>query len=152
MWFRVFSTDEEAPEPAALLARLTEAGFSVQGDFGGEGRGWVRADFALGGQPAPVRLDRYLGDEEDVRDNLNAWAAWLETQDGNPYVHRLMQHMIGAQQVYAVEATRDEAEDEVGRFCVALCRAVAGATRGVYQVDGAGFFAPDGKLLVPEEP
>jgi hypothetical protein len=150
MWFRVFATDEEAPQPSDLLAQVQADGLAIRGDFVGEGRGWVRVDFSFDEHPAPVRVDRYLAGEEDVRENLNAWAAWLETVDGNLYVNRLMQHMIGTQQVFALEVPRDDAEGVVGRFAMELCQYLARATHGVFQVDSRGFFAPDGKLLVPE--
>ncbi len=32
-----------------------------------------------------------------------------------------------------------------------ICRYLAHVTEGIYQIDGAGFFAADGRLLVSEQ-
>jgi hypothetical protein len=151
MWFRVFATGESAPGPAYLMAHLRAIGMPVHGDFSGDDLGWFRADLTLEGRDQPLRLDRYLTDEEEIRDQLNAWAAWLETVPNNPYIRRLMQHMIGTRQIFTIQCTREEAEDQpAGRFCVELCRHLARETKGVYQADSRGFFAAHGKLLVKE--
>ena len=95
-------------------------------------------------------MDRFLAEEDDIRDQLNAWAAWLETARESAAT-QLMQLMIGANQVFALECPRDRVEDEqVERFMLGLCRFLAKKTHGVYQIDNRGFFAPDGKLLVKE--
>jgi hypothetical protein len=151
MWFRVFGTTDFAPEPAAVLEHLHKHGVEVPGHFGGDDQGWFRADFVVEEEVEPLRLDRYLVGEEDLRDQLNAWAAWLESAESSPNAHRLMQHVIGAQQLFTMECPRHLYEENlVQNVCLGLCRFLAQQTAGVYQVDGLGFFAADGAMLLGE--
>jgi len=151
MWFRIFAARDAVPAPAALLEHLHKQGMPVEGHFKGDDLGWFGVDFVVPGDPAPLHLDRYLTEADDLRDQLNAWAAWLESQEGSETAHRLMQHMIAVQQLFTLHCPRDRAEDDTtGRFCEELCRYLAAQTDGVYQIDNAGFFAPDGKLLIKE--
>lgn len=151
MWLRVFSIKEVAPDPAKLLEHLQGQGFAVRGDFGGDALGWFRADLRLEGEAEPIPLHRYLATEEDLRDDLNSWAAWLETVDNNRQARRLMQQMIGAAQVFTFQLEPDLDEDEPPlQLALAACKYLAQETQGVYQVDHKGFYAPNGTLLVPE--
>jgi hypothetical protein len=151
MWFRVFGTEELAPEPAALLECLNAFGVPVEGHFKGDDLGWFGVDFIVPGDTQPLHMDRFLAEEDDIRDQLNAWAAWLETVDDPVRSGQLMQLMISANQVFTLECPRDRAEEAaVEEFCVNLCRYLARQTVGIYQVDNRGFFAADGKLLVKE--
>jgi hypothetical protein len=151
MWFRVFGTSAAAPEPAALLEHLRGLGVNVEGHFKGDDLGWFGVDFIMSGNPEPFHLDRYLAEEDDIRDDLNAWAAWLESVEDPAQSVRLMQLMIGSNQMFTMEIPRHRAEEaEVDRFCVILCRYLAAKTAGAYQVDGQGFFDANGKLLVKE--
>jgi hypothetical protein len=99
----------------------------------------------------PVHVERYLSADDDIRDDLNAWAAWLETVDTNANVPRLLQHMIDTQQLFTLNCPR-EALDEirVQKLCIGICQFLAEKTAGVYQIDTQGFYAPDGRPLVPE--
>jgi hypothetical protein len=151
MWFRVFAAEQQAPPPAELLARLESIGLPARGDFTGDDLGWFRVDLTLAETDRPVRVERFLDESDDVRDDLTAWAAWLESEPETPITRRLMQHLIGTRQVFTLECSRAEAEDEpVGRLCEELCRYLCGHARGVYQVDGRGFFGPDGAMLHTE--
>ncbi|MBL8794048.1 MAG: hypothetical protein JNM56_09085 [Planctomycetia bacterium] len=151
IWFRVFGASETAPEPAALLEHLHAEGVTVEGHFKKDDFGWFQADFVLSADPQPLCLNRYLAEADDVRDDLNSWAAWLETIDDPVLSGRLMQLMIGANQVFTVPCARDRFEEHAVReFLELLCRYLAKTTAGVYQVDTRGFFDPDGRLLVNE--
>src|ERR1700728_1340978 len=110
MWFRVFGTKETAPEPADFLKHLHEHGVPVPGHFGGDDHGWFHVDFEFEPGVAPLRLNRYLVIEEDLRDELNAWAAWLESLDEHPNAVRLMQQVVSAQQLFTLECPRDRFE------------------------------------------
>lgn len=153
MWFRVFGTNDVQPEPAALLEHLKSVGVAIPGHFGGDSHGWFRVDFPYAADTAPLRLERYLVGEDEIRDDLNAWAAWLETQDENENVPRLMQHMVITRQVFTLRCPRDAYDEEaVRQLCVGLCRFLARQTAGVYQIDTCGFFGPDGQELLREGP
>ncbi|MBY0526462.1 MAG: hypothetical protein K2R98_23915 [Gemmataceae bacterium] len=152
MWFRVFGTNDVQPEPAAILAHLRGQGVEAQANFGGDAHGWFKADFSYAPTAAPLHLERYLASEDNIRDDLNAWAAWLETVDENQYVPRLMQGMIDTQQLFTMHCPRDAADEiVVQKLCIGLCQFLADQTKGVYQVDTQGFFAPDGRPLVREQ-
>jgi hypothetical protein len=151
MWFRVFGTSEKAPEPAALLEHLQKQGVKVEGHFKGDDLGWFGVDFVLPDNAEPLHMDRYLAEEDEIREQLNAWAAWLETIDDPVRSGQLMQLMIGANQVFTLECSRDRLEEKgVAHLCQELCQYLAQVSGGVYQVDNRGFFAADGKLLVKE--
>lgn len=151
MWFRVFGTSETAPEPAALLEHLHKQGVKVEGHFKGDDLGWFGVDFVLPGGTEPLHMDRYLAEEDEIRDQLNAWAAWLETINDPVRSGQLMQLMIGANQVFTLDCPRHRLEQRgVEDFCQELCQHLARIASGVYQVDNGGFFAADGTLLVRE--
>jgi hypothetical protein len=148
-WFRVFGTNDVQPEPARLLEAARAFG-DVSGRFHGDDLGWFRADLALAEAEAPLPLERYLSSEEDIRAELNTWAAWLEETGPTPEAVQLMQHMISTTQVFTLGPLDPDADAETEQLCVGLCRFLARETAGVYQVDGQGFFAADGTRLVAE--
>jgi hypothetical protein len=98
-----------------------------------------------------VTLDRYLTAEDDIRAELNAHAAELETCDYSPHAARLVERVALTKQLVVIREPLD-ASDEVARenLLTATCRFLAARTDGVYQVDGKGWFAADGELLVQE--
>jgi hypothetical protein len=148
-WYRVFGTSPMHPEPSTLLDGLRARGFEAAGHFRGDDQGWFHADLvpATGG-PA-VEVDCYLSSEEGIRNELNSWAAWLEAT-GDENVHAcLMQHLISTTRLFTVHSP--EGRGNADPLCVALCELLAVPTAGVYQIDGRGFFAADGALLVAED-
>jgi hypothetical protein len=152
VWHRVFGTNDAGVEPATLLsAQSRDLGVEVTGRFRGDDLGWFEAELGLGG--TRLELQRFLAHEEDLRDDLNSWAAWLETAEDSPESGRLMRHMIGTTQLFTLRQI-DPADDEyqvlVQELCTGLCQYLAHVTNGVYQVDGQGFFDADGLLLVRE--
>jgi hypothetical protein len=149
-WYRVFGTNEMQPEPARLLEEANAQGAAVRAKFHGDDLGWFRADLSIGDDALPLPLERFLGSEEGIRAELNTWAAWLETQEDNPHHLRLMKHMIGTTQIFTLGPVDPDDVADLGPLCLGLCRFLARETAGVYQADGAGFFAADGTLLVPE--
>ncbi len=149
-WYRVFGTNEVQPEPARLLEEAAALGAVVRARFHGDDLGWFRAELTVGDDAVPLPLERFLGSEEGIRAELNTWAAWLEETGPTPEAARLMQHMISTTQVFTLGPLDPDADAEVEPLCVSLCRFLARETAGVYQVDGQGFFAADGTLLVAE--
>jgi hypothetical protein len=145
-WFRVFGRSEAPVEMAALLEYLDALGLAVKGRFWEDDLGWFRAEFRPHADAEPLLLERFLTDAEEIRAELNSWAAWLETREEWPEHLRLMEHVIQTRQLFTIPR-RGEGRDG---FAVALCRYLASNAGGVYQVDGEGFFAADGTLLVEE--
>jgi hypothetical protein len=151
LWYRVFGSNDAQIPPAALLEHLAGFGSKATGRFRGDDRGWFHAELALPEEGGQIELERYLAEEEGIRDELNTWAAWLETQEDNPQHGRLMQHVIASRQVFTLHlAETAEGGAEGAGVCQSLCRFLAAQTAGVYQVDGQGIFAADGALLVKE--
>jgi hypothetical protein len=152
VWHRVFGSSHVAVEPAALLsAGSRHIGAQVTGRFKGDDLGWFEAELGLGG--ARLELQRFLTDADDLRDELNSWAAWLETVEDNADSVPLMRQMIATTQLFTlrrVDQADDSYEDLLQELCVGLCQFLAGQTAGVYQVDGKGFFDAEGLLLVKE--
>jgi hypothetical protein len=129
VFFRVFGTLDTEP---ALEA------FSLQSDH----RGWYRARRST--DTGTVAIERYLADEDGIRDELNTWAAWVEVASSGTVQERLMRHLIATKQVFVLR-------DPPAEYAEELCRFLARATDGVYQIDGRGFFDADGSLLVAED-
>jgi hypothetical protein len=143
-WYRVFGCTSAQPEPAALLEHLNGLGAEVAGHFRGDDEGWFAAELVFARDAPPLQLERYLAKEEGIRGELNAWAAWLETAGHGP----LMQHVATTAQLFTLCRPADGAGAAlVEKLCVGVCQFLARATAGVYQVDGAGFFAADGTVL-----
>lgn len=144
MWYRVFGRSDVMP-PADTLD-CTDVDATLHSDE----CGWFRAEIRLG-PGGPLQLERWTADEEGIRAELNGWAAYLETCDWSQHHIPLMERMIQTRQLFTIRKPIDcPDESRAERVCLALCRALATATDGVYQVDGAGFFAADGTELVRE--
>jgi hypothetical protein len=149
MWYRVFGLSEVEPSPALLAEHLHALGLAVEPHFKGDDLGWTEGELRLP-TGAPVPLARYLTKEDDLRDDLNAHAAELETMD-SPNSGPLMQRVIQTRQLVTLRKPAD-ATDEIllDKVLDAATRFLASATDGVYQIDGRGWFAAGGELLVPE--
>jgi len=148
MWYRVFGRSEINPEPASLAEHLHAAGLLVEPHFKGDDLGWTSGELRL--PTGTVVLERYLTKQDDLRDDLNAYAAMLETRDDSPNNGMLMQHAIQTKQLITLCKSIDEADETTERLLEATCRFLALATDGVYQIDDKGWFAASGELLLRE--
>ena len=151
MWYRVFGRSSNDVPPAALTAHLHEASLPVEPHFKGDDLGWTSGELRLAGLNTPVLLDRYLAKEDAIRDDLNAYAAILETCDYSPNHASLMERVIQSQQLVVLRKPLD-AINEVAleKLLIESCRFLASHTDGVYQIDGEGWFSADGTLLLQE--
>jgi hypothetical protein len=151
MWSRVFGRSSDEVPPAALAGHLHAAGLPVEPHFKGDDLGWTGGELRLPGGGTPVYLERYLTEEDELRDELNAHAAVLETQDYSPNHGRLMEHVIQTKQMVTIRKPLD-VHDEVmlERLLTEVCRFLAAHTDGVYQIDNQGWYAADGLLLLQE--
>ena len=131
------------PDLAALLEHLHAEGLPAAARFRGDDLGWTGGELVLADQP--VAVERYLSKEDDLRDDLNTWAGWLETRTDQPRHGELMQHVIGTRQLITLKSS------EPDRLCDEVCHWLARQTDGVYQIDGRGFFAADGTMLLPDD-
>jgi hypothetical protein len=149
MWLRVFGGNLDPVDPDALLAHLRGLGLPVREEFARDEQGWFALDLFPDEGPG-LHVERYQGDGEGIRPELNTWAAWVESTGDGPVQHSLMARLVTAAQLFAVRSTAgpDAVPDE--RLGAALCRYLAARTEGVWQADGLGFFDADGTLLLGE--
>jgi len=151
MWYRVFGLSDVEVSPVALAEHLHAAGLPVEPHFRGDEWGWTNGQLRLPGAGTPIYLSRYLTAVDDLRPDLNAYAAELETCDYHPNHRRLMEHAIQTQQLIVLRRPAD-APDEAAVLATLerACQFLAEQTQGVYQIDGRGWFAASGELLLPE--
>jgi hypothetical protein len=150
MWYRVFGASADEPSPAALAAALHARGLIVEPHFRGDDLGWTSGELRLP-TGAPVLLARYLTGEDDLRADLNAHAAELETMDYSPNSGPLMERVIQTKQLITLRKPVDAANEVlVEQVLDEAVRFLAAATDGVYQIDGRGWFDATGELLVRE--
>ena len=150
MWYRVFGSSDSEPPPAALAEHLHALGLAVEPHFKGDDLGWTEGELRLP-VGSPVLLARYLTKEDDLRDDLNAYAAELETMNYSPNSGPLMGRVIQTKQLLTLRKPVDAADEVLlEKVLEAATRFLASATDGVYQIDGRGWFAADGQLLVQE--
>jgi hypothetical protein len=150
VWYRVFGRSDAEPGLVPLAAHLHARGLAVEPHFKGDDLGWTTGELRLP-TGSPVLVARYLTAADDLRDDLNAHAAELETMDYSPNSGPLMGRVVQTEQLVTLRKPVDTADevlldavlDEAARF-------LASATDGVYQIDGRGWFAADGELLVRE--
>jgi hypothetical protein len=151
MWYRVFSLSDSPVSPAKLVEHLHALSLPVTPHFKGDDLGWTAGELVLPGGGTPVQLGRYLAAEDDLRDDLNAYAAELETMDFSPNSPALMQHVVQTKQLVTLRRPLDHADEAtLDRLCLEAVGFLAANTDGVYQIDGQGWFAADGKLLLQE--
>jgi hypothetical protein len=150
MWYRIFGRADSRLPPAALLEHLSLGGFAVQAHFRGDDLGWTAAELRLD-RGGPVYLERYLATEDNLRDDLNSWAAFLETCDYSPNSTPLMERVIQSAQLITLRKPIDHADEVIlDRLCLETCRYLASQCDGVYQIDYDGWFAADGAMLLKE--
>jgi hypothetical protein len=152
MWYRVFGSNDVSPDGDALLWYLHGLGLEVDGRFEGDEQGWFHAALSTEETHEPIEVERFLAAEEGIRDELNAWAAWVESTGDSPTHVALMQQLVSAQQLLTIDCPdAPNHQAALDHLCAAVSRFLAQESAGVYQVDGQGFFAADGTVLVPEE-
>lgn len=151
MWYRVFGKLESESSPAALTASLRAAGLAVEPHFKGDDLGWTSGELRLAGGGTPILLERYLASEDDIRDDLNAYAAELETCDYSPNHLPLMEHAIQTKQLIVLRSPLDTPNEVIAeQILLHACQFLATQTEGVYQIDGRGWFAANGELMLQE--
>src|SRR5215468_5204278 len=97
-WCRVFSVRDAQPEPARLIEFVRSHGLGIAGQFYGDEQGrWHRAELHFHPHAAPLHLQRFVEAEDDLRNDLNRWAAWVELAEANPHQQRLMEFLVNVQ-------------------------------------------------------
>ena len=117
-----------------------------RGALEGGTEGWFLAGFTFASGEI-VSVERYLADEEGIRNELNSWAAVLETCEPQPAALPLMERTIQSKQLFVVRSSAPHPDSPAAHL---VCRTLAGLSGGFYQVDEEGFFDAAGTLLVRE--
>jgi hypothetical protein len=146
-YYRVFGANDAQPAPEELLAALAAAKLQVEAEYLGDEQGWYGVRLRLAQRAEPVDVQRFVKDVDDIRADLNTWAAWVESQTGCDKAW-LMQRLISTTQLFAWQVDADDAEAVA--LSAALCDYLGRTTEGVYQVDGQGLFDTAGTLLIAE--
>jgi hypothetical protein len=141
MWHRVFSLSVREIPPSQLAQYFHDRGWPAEPHFRGDDLGWTGGELKFP-NGVVILLDRYLTDEDDLRPELNAFAAGLEAANADP---ELMQHVIQTKQLITMPI--DTIPDPLVEHVFGLCRWLAAQTDGRFQIDGRGWFAADGTLL-----
>ena len=148
---RIFGRTLTEVSPSALAEHLLAAGLTVTPHFRGDDLGWTGGTLTLPGPGSPMQLERFLTTEDELRADLNNYAAELETMDYNPNHVMLMQHVIQTQQLFALRRPLDHSDESVlETLNTTVAQFLARQTDGVYQIDGDGWFNAEGELLLPE--
>ena len=151
MLYRVFGRSGTEVTPAELLEHLHSAGERVTGNFRGDDLGWTSGELSLPSGGSPLVIERYLCDADEIRQELNTWAAWLETADYSPNNTVLMERVIQTKQLFALRRPIDHPDEAaLERVCDAVSKLLAARTDGVYQIDDKGFFDENGGVLLEE--
>lgn len=151
MWYRIFSRVDTPVSPAALVAHLHEQNLPVVPHFKGDDLGWTTGELHLPNGSTPIMLERYLTEEDDLRPQLNTFAAELETMDYSPNHVPLMQRVIETRQMVTFRRPLDHADEvTLDRLCLAICRYLASNSEGIYQIDQIGWHDADSTLLLQE--
>lgn len=145
MWYRVFCRSDGTVQPGDIQTDLTAAGIHTSMHVVGDELGWTACTLRLPAG-ASLRLEHYETEADQLRDELNSWAAWLESQTQQPHHVALMQSVIETRHLYVMQAPGHENDS----ICHHVMAYIALHRDGVVQIDGQGFFAANGDWLLQE--
>lgn len=119
--------------------------------FRGDDLGWTAAEFSTSADDSPLLVERYLTEADNLRDDLNTWAGYLETLNYSPHNIQLMERLIQTQQLITIrKPVAHSNEIAVEQLCTVLTRFLAAELDAVYQIDGVGWHESNGTLLIAE--
>lgn len=151
MWIRIFGRRVDEVKPATILAHLQEQGIPATGRFKGDDLGWTSAEICSSSTDSPILVQRYLTEEDALRDDLNTWAGYLETLNYSPNNVLLMERMIQTQQMITIrKPTAHPNEVLLEKLCDTLSRFLAGTIDAFYQIDKVGWHEANGDMLIQE--
>ncbi len=157
MWYRVFGQNGETPSLDQLQETLSNITPALEFHFRGDDLGWTGGEIQLLHEieqsplGSPIQLQRYLSGEDEIRNDLNSWAGWLETLEYFPDRFRYMELMIQSQQLFTLRSPLDHANEILLEKIVwAIVKFLAISTNGFIQIDEQGLFTSNGKEIVKE--
>lgn len=150
MWLRVFGQNDSIPSITDLCESLLAAGFRVVPEVRGDDLGWTECHLFLAG--VPIGMARYLTDVDELRDDLNAYAAELEALlDIQPAAGRLMERVIQTRQLITIRRPLGHPNESAMESCCRLIAdTLAKSTDAIIQIDGQGWFEAHGQQIIQE--
>jgi hypothetical protein len=150
MWRRIFARNTNLIQPHEILEELQRSNLKAEGHFKGDDLGWTSGELIYG-PGSPIMIDRYLTVEDNLRHDLNTWAAELETMDYSPNNGILMERVIQTAQMFTIRIPIDNPDETLTeRIGLLICQYLARCCDGVYQIDGEGWFDDAGHCLLQE--
>jgi hypothetical protein len=150
MWYRVFCRSAGSLEPRDLAGRLATSGRAVRAEFEPNDRTWSSGALRLG-SGTPIYVERFDTATDELRNDLNTWAAYLETLDYSPNHTRLMEHVIQTRLLFTIRKPLDHPnESAVDDVCRALCGELATVGDGIFQIEDEAWYSADGTMLLQE--
>lgn len=152
MWYRIFGRSAAEVKPNDLLEHLHMHGETVTTRFKGDDLGWTSIEVVTPhGTDSPLLVERYLTEEDNLRDDLNTWAGYLETLNYSSNNVVLMERMIQTKQLITIRKPVSHPNDvEAERLCERLTRYLAQQIEGIYQIDQVGWHDATGNVLIAE--
>jgi hypothetical protein len=150
-WIRIFGTNNWRPRASALVEHLLRAGFRIDSDVLGDDDDWEQVTLEDPGTEAPVMLERMPPDSAEVCDEVEPLLEALERMDDVVDVDQIEDVLRQTRQLFIVGIPSGLHSDEtVERLSTTLSQFLAQQTKGIYQVDGEGFYDAKGMLLLEE--
>lgn len=152
MWLRAFGRELTHPKLTSLCEHLQKAGLKVVPHFRGDDLGWTEGEIELVDAKATIGLARYLTEEDNLREDLNAYAAELESYaDIQQGTKELMERVIQTRQMITIrKPINGNNEILMEKACELIASYFAERIDGVYQIDGQGWYLATGERLITE--
>lgn len=141
---RVFAGNDASPELAALVNALRQDHPDVTYGMDEDAKGWYTCRINLGSDT--LVIERFLRDEDGIVGQLQAWAAWVESQV-RPDLDGLTALLATCRQVFVISGSAHAK----GLVAVDAARWLTASVEGVYQVEATGFFDRSGALLLVDK-
>ncbi|MCX7664849.1 MAG: hypothetical protein N2112_04830 [Gemmataceae bacterium] len=150
MWVRLFCGVASTLRPSQIAEKLSQLENQCQIHFTGDDLGWKSAEIRWP-SGSPLSLERYLTQEDDLRPELNTWAAYLETLDYSPHSISLMERVIQTVELIIFRKPLDHSNEVIlDQVISELVQMFAQNADGIFQIDGEGWYNAQGELLIPE--
>jgi len=151
MGCRVFALSEAMPQPANLQRFLGETGCDAPLAVTGDDLGWLAIEIEPVEPASTLRIERYLTDDDELRDELDTWAAFVESRSDSASTTILMQRIVSTRQLFTVRVIPFVGATNTILTIEPIARWFARETDGIYQIDGRGFLTAAGELLMPDD-
>ena len=150
-WIRIFGTNATTLRVSALVEQLDEAGVEVTWEVMGDDQEWEQVSLQTPAMQAPVMLERMALDDPEIHEEVAPLLDGLERLDDVYDVDEIEQVLGGTRQLYILGMPAGlQGDSDVEQLSLCVSQLIAKLTKGIYQVDQAGFYDADGQILLEE--